>query len=139
MSPTSTFKPLSYSKTPAVFSRYRLCQTPCHPYACIRLSAVSVLAALQLSVLRTETAVNYRLPFVKGGSYILKDWNFWCSILTALTAALTLGLSVHQIRLSNKQHLFDRRVKVYMLADGIISRCKDCYMWLSEKIHLNLN
>ena len=69
----------------------------------------------------------------------MKDWNFWCSILTALTAVLALGLSVHQIRLSNKQHLFDRRLKVYMLVDGIISLCKDCYMWLLEKIHLNLN
>lgn len=70
---------------------------------------------------------------MKGESYMLKDWNFWCSILTALTAVLALCLSVHQIRLSNKQHLFDRRLKAYMLANGLISLCKDNYMWLSEK------
>ena len=64
---------------------------------------------------------------------MLKDWNFWCSILTALTAILALGFSVHQIRLSNKQHLFERRLKVYMLANGIISLCKDNYMWISAK------
>ena len=64
---------------------------------------------------------------------MLKDWNFWCSILTALTAVLALGLSVHQIRLSNKQHLFDRRLKVYMLANGLISLCKENYMQLSAK------
>ena len=64
---------------------------------------------------------------------MLKDWNFWCSILTALTAILALGFSVHQIRLSNKQHLFERRLKVYMLVNGIISLCKDNYMWLSAK------
>ena len=64
---------------------------------------------------------------------MLKDWNFWCSILTALTAILALGFSGHQIRLSNKQHLFERRLKVYILANGIISICKDSYMWLSAK------
>lgn len=64
---------------------------------------------------------------------MLKDWNFWCSILTALTAVLALGLSVHQTRLSNKQHLFDRRLKAYMLVNGLISLCKENYMWLSAK------
>ena len=69
----------------------------------------------------------------EGGCYMLKDWNFWCSILTALNAVLALGLSVHQIRLSNKQHLFDRRLKAYMLANGLVSLCKENYMWLSAK------
>lgn len=64
---------------------------------------------------------------------MLKDWNFWCSILTALSAVLALVLSIHQIRLSNKQHLFDRRLKAYMLANGLISLCKDNYIWLSAK------
>lgn len=64
---------------------------------------------------------------------MLKDWNFWCSVITALTATLALVLSVRQIRLSNKQQLFDRRLKVYMLANGLISLCKDNYIWLSPK------
>ena len=64
---------------------------------------------------------------------MLKDWNFWCSILTALTAILALILSVHQIRLSNRQQLFERRLKVYMLTNSLILLCKDNYMWLSAK------
>lgn len=64
---------------------------------------------------------------------MLRDWNFWCSVITALTATLALVLSVRQIRLSNKQQLFDRRLKVYMLANGLISLCKDNYIWLSPK------
>lgn len=64
---------------------------------------------------------------------MLKDWNFWCSVITALTATLALVLSVRQIRISNKQQLFDRRLKVYMLANSLISLCKDNYIWLSPK------
>ena len=64
---------------------------------------------------------------------MLKDWNFWCSILTALTAILALILSVHQIRLSNRQQLFERRLKVYMLTNSLILLCKGNYMWLSAK------
>lgn len=64
---------------------------------------------------------------------MLKDWNFWCSVITALTATLALVLSVRQIRLSNKQQLFDRRMKAYMLANGLIALCEDNYMWLSPK------
>ena len=64
---------------------------------------------------------------------MLKDWNFWCSMITALTAILALWLSVHQTALSNKQHLFDRRLKAYMLINGIAALCKENYMWLSSK------
>ena len=64
---------------------------------------------------------------------MLKDWNFWCSILTAFTAVRALVLSCLQISLSNKQHLFDRRLKAYMLTNGLISLCKENYIWLSAK------
>ena len=64
---------------------------------------------------------------------MLKDWNFWCSIITALVAIVALFLSIHQIKLSNKQSLFDRRLKAYMLANGLISLCKDNYKWISEE------
>lgn len=64
---------------------------------------------------------------------MLKDWNFWCSVITALASILALGLSIHQTMLSNKQHLFDRRLKVYILANSIVSLCKEHYMWLSAK------
>ncbi len=64
---------------------------------------------------------------------MFRDWNFWCAIMTSVAAFIALWLSVRQIRISNKQQLFDRRLKVYMLANGIISLCKENYKWLSEK------
>ena len=64
---------------------------------------------------------------------MLKDWNFWCTVMTSIAAFIAIYLSVRQIQLSNKQQLFDRRLKAYMLVNGIISLCKENYMWLSEK------
>ena len=64
---------------------------------------------------------------------MLRDWNFWCTIMTSFAALIALYLSVRQMQLSNKQQLFDRRLKAYMLANSIISLCKENYMWLSEK------
>lgn len=64
---------------------------------------------------------------------MLRDWNFWCTIMTSFAALSALYLSVRQMQLSNKQQLFDRRLKAYMLANSIISLCKENYMWLSEK------
>lgn len=64
---------------------------------------------------------------------MLKDWNFWCSIITAIAAIVALVLSVKQSRLSNKQQLFERRLRAYMLANGLISLCKDNYGWISAK------
>lgn len=64
---------------------------------------------------------------------MLKDWNFWCTVMTSVAAFIAIYLSVYQMKLSNKQQLFDRRLKAYMLVNGIISLCKENYMWLSEK------
>lgn len=64
---------------------------------------------------------------------MLRDWNFWCTVMTSVAAFIAIYLSVRQTQLSNKQQLFDRRLKAYMLANGIISLCKENYIWLSEK------
>lgn len=64
---------------------------------------------------------------------MLRDWNFWCTVMTSVTAVVAIGVSVHQIRLSNKQQLFERRLKAYMMANSIISLCKENYVFLSEK------
>lgn len=64
---------------------------------------------------------------------MLRDWNFWCTVMTSVAAFVAIYLSVRQMQLSNKQQLFDRRLKAYMLANGIISLCKKNYIWLSEK------
>ena len=55
---------------------------------------------------------------------MLRDWNFWCTVMTSVAAVIAIGVSVHQIRLSNKQQLFERRLKAYMMANSIISLCK---------------
>jgi len=64
---------------------------------------------------------------------MFKDWNFWCTVMTSIAAFIAIYLSVRQMQISNKQQLFDRRLKAYMLVNGIISLCKKNYMWLSEK------
>lgn len=64
---------------------------------------------------------------------MLRDWNFWCTVMTSVAAVVAIGVSVRQIRLSNKQQLFDRRLKAYMMANSIISLCKENYVFLSEK------
>ncbi|MBN3026792.1 hypothetical protein JXX19_10215 [Ruthenibacterium lactatiformans] len=64
---------------------------------------------------------------------MLSDWNFWCTVMTSVAAVVAIGVSVHQIRLSNKQQLFERRLKAYMMANSIISLCKENYVFLSEK------
>ena len=51
---------------------------------------------------------------------MLYNWNFWLSLITAITAILAVILSVKQIGLSNKQHLFERRLKVYMIESGLV-------------------
>lgn len=64
---------------------------------------------------------------------MLRDWNFWCTVMTSVATVVAIGVSVHQIRLSNKQQLFERRLKAYMMANSIISLCKENYVFLSEK------
>lgn len=48
--------------------------------------------------------VNSCLIFVEE-DFMLKDWNFLFSIVTAITAIGALVLSIRQMRLSNKQNL----------------------------------
>ena len=45
----------------------------------------------------------------------------WTSIITALAAIIALFQTSSQIRQSNKQHLFDRRLNNYMKIKDLIS------------------
>lgn len=49
------------------------------------------------------------------------DWNLCFSTVTALTAIFAISLTLYQIQLSNKQHLFDRRLKAYIIVSGLLN------------------
>lgn len=51
---------------------------------------------------------------------MFKDWNFWFSVITAGVAIVAIYQTQHQIKLSNKQHLFDKRVDNYLIAKGLV-------------------
>lgn len=54
-----------------------------------------------------------------------KDWSFWLAIITALTAIIAIFQTSRQIRLSNRQFLFDRRLSAYIIVNGIIKLCEE--------------
>lgn len=51
---------------------------------------------------------------------MIKDWNFWVSLITASAAIIALRVSYQQIKSSNKQQLFDKRLENYIIASGLI-------------------
>ncbi len=56
---------------------------------------------------------------------MLTDWNFWFSIITAIIAIVALLQTKQQIRVGNKQHLFDEHLENYLIAEGFIRLYED--------------
>lgn len=53
------------------------------------------------------------------------DWNILFSIITGLAAIIALVLTFIQIRLSNKQSLFEKRLECYLKIEGLIKLYKN--------------
>lgn len=70
---------------------------------------------------------------IRGGIFYAQRLEFLVFYNHGVSSYSGIVLSIHQIKLSNKQSLFDRRLKAYMLANGLISLCKDNYKWISEE------
>lgn len=58
------------------------------------------------------------------------------SIVTSVTALFALFQTQKQIRLSNKQNLFDKRVESYLIADGLIKLYEKNKSLISDKSKL---
>lgn len=56
---------------------------------------------------------------------MIKDFDFWFSAITGTTAIIALILTFIQIRLSNKQSLFERRLECYLKIDGLMQLYKE--------------
>lgn len=53
--------------------------------------------------------------------HFLANWEFWLAFVTAGTACASMILTLKQSKLSNKQHLFDRRLDNYLLVQDLLA------------------
>src|SRR5699024_4671763 len=59
----------------------------------------------------------------------IQDPSAWLSIISAVIAIVALFQTQSQIKLSNKQHLFDRRLTDYLIAKDIVDSYIKGFIW----------
>lgn len=64
---------------------------------------------------------------------LMNEWSFILSCATAFAAVCALVLTLLQIRQSNKQKMFDRRIKVWMIVEGLCNLCESSMEYLRAK------
>lgn len=71
----------------------------------------------------------------------LKDPNFWVSIISVCIAVFALIQSNKQIKISNKQSLFDRRLEKYLIAKDLLNLFENNRKHIidDENLHLSLS
>ena len=63
---------------------------------------------------------------------ILKDYEFWLSVITALVAVVALFQSHKQVKISNRQALLDRRIDKFLLFKDLLKNYGDSITLLGE-------
>lgn len=61
------------------------------------------------------------------------DWEIICTVTTATAAILALFISIAQIKISNRQQLVGRRIRLWGKAYGLTKLCKDNRSLLEER------
>lgn len=55
------------------------------------------------------------------------EWEFWSTVITSFVAVIALFQTNKQTKLSNKQHLFDRRISAYLFVESLVRRYEEVH------------
>lgn len=65
---------------------------------------------------------------------VLKNYEFWLSVITVLAAVIALFQSHKQVKISNRQALLDRRINKFLLFKDLLANYSNCITLLEESI-----